>query len=450
MSNASSSDLDPLSQKKTSLQDYKIIRVLGEGAFGEVFLVRHKENQQIYALKSIDKQFLVKQKKEHHVFQEKMILSHFKSRWIIRLIATFQNDSKLFFVLESVPNGELANYIKEKKKLSFEETRFCAAEIVKMLECIHSQGIIHRDLKPENILVDSENHLKLIDFGTADIVPVKGANDQLYQKYLENRKEEMKESDFHDGFKDAESRKSFVGTVFYVAPEMLENQEVDFGCDYWALGITIYRMLTGSYLFNDQNEYLIFQQIRTCKFKFDESIPESAKDLLCKLLKQDPKQRLGNGPAKEGLDLTALKAHPFFKGIDWENIENTKSPLDVKVDFNFEKSDSEVMLGKNPDEILFKTPGRKMILSGLVRKYKLKYLYNTRQLILYSNGTVEYLDPSTNLVKGIIKLTKKTKVFTNGADTFHLENPEREFIFTTEDVPATMWVEKLKEMITQL
>lgn len=437
--------------KKSSLEDYKIIRAIGEGAFGEVYLVKHVEAENIFALKSIDKNFLYKQKKEHHVFQEKLILKSFKTRLVVKLIATFQTDTKLYFVLENVPNGELSKYIRLRGKLPVEEARFCAAEIVQMLEYIHSFGVIHRDLKPENILVDEHNHLKLIDFGTADVVLIKGVNDDLYKEYMVSRPKGTEEVRNTFELADMSNRKSFVGTVYYVAPEMLENQDVDFGCDYWALGVVIYRMLTNQYPFNDQNEYLTFQKIKKCEFTFPPDFNPDAQDLVSKLLRPNPKDRLGNGPKEKGLDLAALKAHPFFKGVLWEHLENSESPLQVRPEKAMAKRDSEFFQEEGaPEDLLTGTIQKKLVLTGRVKKMKFGFFYNTRQLILYTNGTVDYLDPQTNQVKGTIRLTRKTKVFAKSNEIFHIDNPEREFIFNTDDVPANTWVEKLKEVMNIL
>jgi len=104
-------------KKKTSLSDYKIIKAIGEGAFGEVYLVKHTTTNKTFALKSIDKNFLSKQKKEHHVFQEKLILQTLNYPFVVKLFATFQDETKLYFLLENIPNGELSKYLRMKSKL---------------------------------------------------------------------------------------------------------------------------------------------------------------------------------------------------------------------------------------------------------------------------------------------------------------------------------------------
>lgn len=101
-------------KKKSSLSDYKIIKTLGEGAFGKVYLAKHNTSDKTFALKSIDKAFLSKQRKEHHVFQEKLILQSLSYPFVVKLFATFQDDTKLYFLLENIPNGELSKYLRTK------------------------------------------------------------------------------------------------------------------------------------------------------------------------------------------------------------------------------------------------------------------------------------------------------------------------------------------------
>lgn len=100
--------------RKPCMSDYKIVRQLGEGAFGEVYLVKHVITNELFALKSIDKVFMAKQHKEHHIYQEKLILQHVIHNSVVRLQATFQDQQKLYFVMENVPNGELSKYLRLK------------------------------------------------------------------------------------------------------------------------------------------------------------------------------------------------------------------------------------------------------------------------------------------------------------------------------------------------
>ncbi len=102
---------------------------------------------------------------------------------VVKLEGTFQDERKLYFLMENIPKGELAKYLKIKPKLDFKEVQFLAANIVKILQYLHSEGIVHRDLKPENLMIDKNYNLKIIDFGTADVLK-KDNNSSLHKQYL--------------------------------------------------------------------------------------------------------------------------------------------------------------------------------------------------------------------------------------------------------------------------
>lgn len=368
------------------------------------------------------------------------------------------------------------------------------------MEGLHSNGIIHRDLKPENLMIDDRGHLRVIDFGTAEVFPIKGKSAELYAAYCKIRekyvpketRESMVETEmpgpspafvrqlsdndythidpnkpadpneslpdgadngkvqnnFMEEYQDnLKHRKSFVGTVYYVAPEMLESQEVDTGCDFWAFGIIINKLLTGEYLFNEPNDYLTFEAIRKCEFILKDDLPPEAQDLIKKLLVRDPKKRLGNGPAGSNTDFAALKRHPFFKDLEWSLLQNCASPLCLdqtpKIDEERD-SDLEEHFTLNPFE---KKHDKKLVLTGLVKKMKYVFMYNTRQLMLYNDGTLEYFDPKENVLKGQVVLDRLSEAFVKGENVFHVVLKEREYVFNTVDIPAKVWVEKIKEVL---
>jgi len=358
---------------------------------------------------------------------------------------------------------------------------FITAEVVQILEGLHSRGIVHRDLKPENLMLDDRYHLKIIDFGTADVFLIVGKNDVLHGEYLRIREkhapkfepeasheeqsglkksgieddepESPAQSGFLGEYKDnMKHRKSFVGTVFYVAPEMLENQNVDCGCDFWALGIMLHKMITGKYLFEEANDYLTFEAIKKGDYHLSKEIPEHARDLIIKLLKKDPSERLGNGKPGSPNSFQKLKEHPFFSEIDWDLLRESKSPLqpldgeqqeEFDEDFGDSDLDEEKMLyGPNS------TVEKKLILSGLVKKNKRFFLYNVRQLLFYSNGLFEYFDPAKNIKKGQIQLKKDAIVEAKAENRFIVNVGQREYNFTSIDIPASIWVEKIRQTLS--
>ena len=199
--------------------------------------------------------------------------------------------------------------------------------MVLILEYLHSQGVVHRDFKPENLLLNEQGKLKCIDFGTADVFLVDGVNDKMYQNFMKIRSRfsyKPRSSLLEERGSTIDHRKSFVGTTYYIAPEMITDQDsVDPSADLWAFGVILYQMVTGKYLFDETNDYLTFEKIKQSEYQIDDKIHNDMQDLIRCLLKKDPKERLGAG---EG-GYEKLKQHPFFASIDWENIHKMESPL---------------------------------------------------------------------------------------------------------------------------
>ena len=371
-----------------------------------------------------------------------------------------------------------AKKVSLAEQLSYIEAMFVTAEVVQILEGLHSKGLVHRDLKPENIILDENCHLKIIDFGTADVHLIEGANNTLFHEYLRIREkyapkfepdsitvcsktvtesgdelEPPKTSNFIDEYQNnLQHRKSFVGTVFYVAPEMLENQNVDGGCDFWALGIMLHKMITGKYLFEEANDYLTFETIKKGDFHLSKDIPEHARDLILRLLKKNPAERLGNGKVNSENDFQRLKEHQFFSEIDWGLLRQSKSPLfftETCLAEQFEEDNDDSDLDE--EKMLYGANSlveKKLVLSGLVKKKKMMFMYNTRQLLYYSNGTFEYFDPIKNEKKGIIVLTKSSVVDSKSKFNFVVSNGSRLYNFTSIDIPAKTWVEKIRQTLS--
>lgn len=289
--------------------DFIFLKELGEGSFSTVHLVKERATEREYAAKVISKKQVKREKKIQQVYREKealVKLSTFEHKhpFITQVFFTFQDSDSLYIVMSLAKNGDLLSLLKKKGgKLDLNATRLFTSEIVAALAHMHALNILHRDLKPENILLTDSKHILISDFGSAKI---------------------LDSSDTDEKASDKKRRGSFVGTAQYVSPEVLNGHPVQQACDYWALGVIIYQLLTGLHAFYDVSEYLIFRRIIRVAYIFPENFPEIAADLVKKLLVLKPEERYGSiemGGAE------TVKKHRFFDEIDWENIGKVALPF---------------------------------------------------------------------------------------------------------------------------
>jgi len=276
------------SRKKLGLQDFTMLRVIGRGSFGKVYLVKKKDNKKIYALKSLKKEDVLKRNQIENAMTEKNVMQKASHEFIVSLKYSFQNERNLYLVMDFMPGGELFMHLKRMKKFEEDIARFYASEVVLAIEYLHETlDIVYRDLKPENVLLDAEGHIKLTDFGLS---------------------------------KTMKLSYSFCGTPEYLAPEILLGQGHSKEVDWWSLGCLIYEMLAGYPAFQNKNRKQLYQDI----LKNDPLIPTHfspiARDLLTKLLVSDPNQRLGHNSTSE------IKSHPFFAKTDWNELRLKKTP----------------------------------------------------------------------------------------------------------------------------
>ncbi|KAJ0545963.1 putative protein kinase AGC-PDK1 family [Helianthus annuus] len=290
-------------QENFTVQDFEMGKIYGVGSYSKVVRAKKKDTGKVYALKIMDKKFITKENKTAYVKLERIVLDQLTHPGIIQLHFTFQDTYSLYMALESCEGGELFDQITRKGRLTEDEARFYAAEIVDALEYMHNMGLIHRDIKPENLLLTSDGHLKIADFGS--VKPMQDSQITV----LPNATSDEKAS-------------TFVGTAAYVPPEVLNSSPATIGNDLWALGCTLFQMLSGTSPFKDASEWLIFQRIIARDVRFPDYFSKDAKDLIDKLLDIDPLKRPGAGP--DGYE--SLKNHPFFRGIDWRNIRSKTPP----------------------------------------------------------------------------------------------------------------------------
>ena len=255
-----------------------------------------------------------------HVRNEQLFMSKVKSPWIVELKASFQEDDYLFLIMEYLPGGDFMNLLIKKDILSEEEARFYTAELILAIESIHKLDCIHRDIKPDNVLIDKEGHIKLSDFGLAKV------SEKIFSK-----KEEI------DDYKPNSHQKNYscVGTAYYVAPEVLNKKGYGPEIDWWSVGVIFFEMLVGYAPFASKETsevcYKVLNWKKYLKIPSKTKISREAEDLIMKLI-NNSNERLGLRGSEE------IKSHPFFKGIDWDNIRNTKAPFIPKLKNDYDNS----------------------------------------------------------------------------------------------------------------
>ena len=272
---------------------------LGSGSFGRVYLVRHKENKKYCAIKEIDK----KKYKQIYgncnlLYNEISIHSRLVHNNIIRLYNIYEDNEKIYLIMEYAVNGNLFEKIKESKKGLSEKIAFkYFIQMVNAIYYLHQNNIIHRDIKPENILIGKNNVLKLADFGWS------------------------KEIEF-------EKRSTFCGTLEYMAPEIVDSQNYDFSVDTWSLGILLYEMLMNHSPFCAKSARNIMNNIKEHELIFDKNkvISEECKDLIKKLLEYNPEKRL---KIKDILEHSFIKKYSNDMISNKENI-NTDNKMNIK------------------------------------------------------------------------------------------------------------------------
>ena len=469
----------PLKTKKAyKNEDFDVISLSGKGAYGTVLKVKLKEDptNKLYAIKTMDIKALSSIKKLYQAYLECDILSQIDNPYIVNIFGAFSENGKIYIVMDYLSKGDFSDFIRLNFPLKLDTIQFYAAEIINFLEYIQSKKIVHRDLKPENIMMNDKWHLEVIDFGTARILGKYFDKENMEFKDddttydisetddLKGNKIAINEEDDDDFFEDSKSRPerrgmTFVGTAEYVSPEVLGDKPAEFGADVWALGIMIYQMFFGKTPFKEKNNYLTFRKIEQLKIDFEGgekiTIPDEAKDLISKILVKEPNKRLGGGEPGTEYDIAHLKSHPFFKGIDWQNLHNMTPPNSENFDFLLNKKNKEKKVEENKKTEKNKEPENKsenkeiILKSGELEKKSPWLHYNTRKIILYSTPKIAYIDPSNNKVKGEIYLDKSVKVNHVSSNVFDIISSKRNFRFKASDGEALVWEKSINEAIKQ-
>ncbi|XP_036033624.1 microtubule-associated serine/threonine-protein kinase 2 isoform X6 [Onychomys torridus] len=295
-------------KKTPSEEDFETIKLISNGAYGAVFLVRHKSTRQRFAMKKINKQNLILRNQIQQAFVERDILTFAENPFVVSMFCSFETKRHLCMVMEYVEGGDCATLLKNIGALPVDMVRLYFAETVLALEYLHNYGIVHRDLKPDNLLITSMGHIKLTDFGLSKI-GLMSLTTNLYEGHIEKDAREFLD-------------KQVCGTPEYIAPEVILRQGYGKPVDWWAMGIILYEFLVGCVPFFGDTPEELFGQVISDEIVWpegDDALPPDAQDLTSKLLHQNPLERLGTSSACE------VKQHPFFMGLDWTGLLRQKA-----------------------------------------------------------------------------------------------------------------------------
>ncbi|TYZ69160.1 hypothetical protein PybrP1_004269 [[Pythium] brassicae (nom. inval.)] len=401
--------------------DFFFGTVLGQGSYAKVFHARMKNNKMDFAVKVMDQSFIRKENKAAFVLTERKVLSRLAHPNIVKFYCSFRLVCRIHSDRPSDLTAASVRADEYKKNhdagvadtaCSLETTRFYVAETVQALEYMHS--------------MDQED-----------------TNNDINQ---------------------------FCGTVSYVSPEVLHDKPATRACDLWALGCILFQMLTGRTPFVAENDYLTFQVIinhESDTFEFPESVPEDARDLIRRLLVQEPSERIGASQDEAGY--AELKNHPFFDGVDWDALETqvapyTPPPLELSEpkldgasehwtvaeyfsDDAFSESTTEDLMsrrsrssgslrGSKPACMSYDEQVR---FEGKVKIHS-KMFKRARELVLTDAPRLLVLSAWSGKFKKEILLTADTKVNPIGQHTFDIISPSGTFRVTDPNLPTQNWV----------
>eukprot|EP00053_Salpingoeca_punica_P016296 m.153200 g.153200 ORF g.153200 m.153200 type:complete len:462 (-) comp16935_c1_seq1:61-1446(-) len=313
-------------------EDFKIVKLIGRGAYGEVSVATFRPTGEIFALKVQSKCELLKKANAAFFWEEREIMARTVSPWIIKLIYSFQDSQNLYMAMEYAPGGDLVS-LMEKYNFEEEWCKFYAAEVAMAINELHRMGFAHRDIKPDNLLLDARGHIKLSDFGLC--TGLKKAHRTEFYSSLSDSKDAhiakpLSAKERAKSWKMSRRALAYstVGTPDYIAPEVFKQNGYTKTCDWWSVGVIMFEMLVGYPPFcSDSPQETYWKVMRwkeELKIPNEAVISPEAEDLIKRFI-CEPEDRIGTSGTKQ------IKDHPFFRGTPWTTIRQTKAPIDPGV-----------------------------------------------------------------------------------------------------------------------
>ncbi|KDN44814.1 hypothetical protein RSAG8_05287, partial [Rhizoctonia solani AG-8 WAC10335] len=321
------SDKKPV--RKVVVDDFGMVRILGKGKGGQVFLAEYRASSELYALKAITKRHVLAHQELQHTLTEQAVLKRMaresRDPFVVKLWWSFHDKENLFLVMDFHPGGDLATQLARWGRLGRDRARFYAAEIVEGCEGLHAVGVIYRGLEPENILIGADGHIVLTDFGLSKEFPRKTTSQSptapptpngqtafvttprwMDATGLPGRTSTAKRL-------DRDMTTTFCGTAEYLAPEVIQGLPYSYEVDWWSFGTMLYEMLTGVTPFWANNHSDMYVRVLQDELQFpdDKAMDQDTKGLIRGLLQRNPALRMCE---------PRVKKHPYFSMFDWQHV----------------------------------------------------------------------------------------------------------------------------------